>query len=187
MVEVFDQRESRNLQRVTEISQNYRKLSVESTHDDKLYNSDVFGRNESDRHSQRQRQFPKASTCSPGSIFQCDVMMDDISTSVMRSFNENSFTVEIAGSTFKGFMVAAIDPDTHKRIGRFQEVKGTQPLPCSAVTHSDGQLKKRVSLLWVPPTDVPKGNVVFMATVVKSYSNYYANLIASVPVYTART
>ncbi|XP_018496536.1 putative defense protein 1 [Galendromus occidentalis] len=93
--------------------------------------------------------------------------------------------VEIAGSTFKGFIVAAIDPDTHKRIGRFQEVTGTQPLPCSAITHSDGQLKKRVSLLWVPPNDIPKGNVIFMATVVKSYSNYYAGLIAAVPMYKA--
>ncbi|XP_022701450.1 putative defense protein 1 [Varroa jacobsoni] len=89
--------------------------------------------------------------------------------------------VEISGATFKGFMVAAIDPTTHKRIGRFQAVKGAHPVACSAITHSDGQLKQRVSLIWVPPHDVPHGNVIFMATVVKSYSNYYSNLIAAVP------
>ncbi|OQR72607.1 defense protein l(2)34Fc-like [Tropilaelaps mercedesae] len=89
--------------------------------------------------------------------------------------------VEISGSTFKGFMVAAIDPATHKRIGRFEKVKGTHPVACSAVTHSDGQLKQRVSLIWVPPHDIPHGNVIFMATVVKRYSVYYSNLIAAVP------
>lgn len=61
------------------------------------------------------------------------------------------------------------------------QVKGAHPVACSAITHSDGQLKQRVSLIWVPPHDVPHGNVIFMATVVKSYSNYYSNLIAAVP------
>jgi len=103
------------------------------------------------------------------------------SSSTFDSQNVHGIHVEVSGSTFKGFMVAAIDPATHKRIGRFQQVKGTSPLPCSAITHSDGQLKQRVSLLWVPPTDVPQGNVIFMATVVKSFTVYYTGLIAAVP------
>ncbi|XP_064457505.1 uncharacterized protein LOC135368266 [Ornithodoros turicata] len=95
--------------------------------------------------------------------------------------NVDGIQVELGGAAFKGFFIAAIDPATSRRIGTFLRVKGTHPVKCSAVTHNDNQPKSHVSLLWLPPDNVPEGNVVFMATVVNSYSRYYTGLIASVP------
>ncbi|KAG0430006.1 hypothetical protein HPB47_023090, partial [Ixodes persulcatus] len=71
--------------------------------------------------------------------------------------------VELGGAAFKGFFIAAMDPVTQKRIGTFLKVKGTHPVSCSAVTHNDAHPKSHVSLLWLPPQNVPEGDVVFMS------------------------
>lgn len=95
--------------------------------------------------------------------------------------NVDGIQVELGGAAFKGFFITANDPVTQKRIGRFLKVKGTHPVSCSAVTHNDAHPKSHVSLLWLPPQNVPEGDVVFMATVVQSYSRYYTGLVAAVP------
>lgn len=92
-------------------------------------------------------------------------------------------TVDIGGATFKGFFVAAIDPRTQKRIGSFIKVKGTEVMPCAAITHTDPFPKLHVRLIWQPPTNVPDGDVIFVATIVKSYARYFTGMVASVPVY----
>lgn len=76
--------------------------------------------------------------------------------------NVDGIQVELGGAAFKGFFITANDPVTQKRIGRFLKVKGTHPVSCSAVTHNDAHPKSHVSLLWLPPQNVPEGDVVFM-------------------------
>ncbi|XP_077561331.1 ferric-chelate reductase 1-like [Haemaphysalis longicornis] len=95
--------------------------------------------------------------------------------------NVDGIQVELGGAPFKGFFIAAMDPRTQKRIGSFLKVKGTHPVTCSAVTHNDAHPKSHVSLLWLPPQNTPEGEVVFMATVVESYSRYFTGLVAAVP------
>ncbi|XP_035230646.1 reelin domain-containing protein 1-like [Stegodyphus dumicola] len=89
--------------------------------------------------------------------------------------------VQLTGPRFKGFLIAAMDPDTHERIGHWYKVKGTKTLPCSAISHGDPLPKKRVILLWKPPKDRPKGEVIFVATVLQSYGNYYSGIVAGIP------
>ncbi|XP_076342178.1 putative defense protein 1 [Tachypleus tridentatus] len=91
-------------------------------------------------------------------------------------------TVEILGAPFKGFFVAAIDPHTTKRIGSWKRVKGSDPLPCSAITHVDPYPKSHVTLLWEPPRDRGEGDVIFLATIAESYYVYYTGQVAAVPV-----
>lgn len=74
-------------------------------------------------------------------------------------------TVEIIqrerGATFKGFIVQALDGETHHPIGQFVVGKGMQLLKeCSAVTHTDAKLKKAVNLVWEAPYD-RSGSVIF--------------------------
>lgn len=71
-------------------------------------------------------------------------------------------SVQLSGPRFKGFLIAAMDPDSHERIGSWYRVKGTKTLPCSAISHADPLPKKRVILLWKPPKDRPKGEVIFV-------------------------
>ncbi|XP_022257285.1 uncharacterized protein LOC111089310 [Limulus polyphemus] len=89
-------------------------------------------------------------------------------------------TVEITGAPFKGFIVIAVDPHTNKRIGSWKKVKGTDLLPCSAVTHVDPYPKRHVTLLWEPPTEKEEGDVIFVGTIVQSYSVYYTSQVAAV-------
>ncbi|XP_076346924.1 reelin domain-containing protein 1-like [Tachypleus tridentatus] len=89
-------------------------------------------------------------------------------------------TVQITGAPFKGFFVTAVDPRTNKRIGSWKKVRGTDLLPCSAVTHVDPYLKRHVTLLWEPPTDKREGDVIFVGTIVQSYSVYYTGQVAAV-------
>ncbi|GFX12040.1 reelin domain-containing protein [Trichonephila clavipes] len=74
-----------------------------------------------------------------------------------------------------------MDPDTHERIGEWYKVKGTSTLPCSAISHADPLPKKRVILLWKPPKDRPKGDVIFVATVLEHYGEYYSGIVAGIP------
>ncbi|GBL81505.1 hypothetical protein AVEN_143762-1 [Araneus ventricosus] len=74
-----------------------------------------------------------------------------------------------------------MDPDTHERIGEWYKVKGTHTLPCSAISHADALPKKRVILLWKPPKDRAKGEVIFVATVLEHFGEYYSGLVAGIP------
>ncbi|RWS10409.1 putative ferric-chelate reductase 1-like protein, partial [Dinothrombium tinctorium] len=74
--------------------------------------------------------------------------------------NEQGILVEIGGAPFKGFFVAAIDTQMGERIGNWTKLRGTTPLPCSAITHKDSKSKKLVQLLWIPPP-YSKGLVTF--------------------------
>ncbi|CAM1308156.1 Uncharacterised protein g4764 [Pycnogonum litorale] len=88
--------------------------------------------------------------------------------------------VTIDGGIFKGFIIAAIDPKTHKRIGKWLHTEGTQQLPCVAVTHTNAKPKRSVTVYWQPPYS-HSGDVVFQASVVKHYAAYFPGLIARVP------
>ncbi|GIY85024.1 reelin domain-containing protein [Caerostris darwini] len=73
-----------------------------------------------------------------------------------------------------------MDPDTHERIGEWYKVKGTSTLPCSAISHADPLPKKRVILLWKPPKD-RQGEVIFVATVLQHFAEYYSGIVAGIP------
>ena len=65
------------------------------------------------------------------------------------------------GANFKGFMVQALDAESHTPIGQFVPGKGMTLLKeCSAVTHADPKAKKAVNLVWEAPYDRP-GQVIF--------------------------
>ncbi|XP_055937334.1 reelin domain-containing protein 1-like [Argiope bruennichi] len=87
--------------------------------------------------------------------------------------------VKIRGAPFKGFFVVALDADTHERIGSFLDATGMEAVPCSAVTHTDGRPKIMATMLWQPPTDRKRGEVLFMGTILESFSSYYSGQIAT--------
>jgi hypothetical protein len=86
--------------------------------------------------------------------------------------------VELGGAPFKGFFIAAVDPKTGHRIGSWAKVKGTETLPCSAITHTNNKSKKYAAFLWMPPPH-EQGYVTFVATIVQSFAKYYTNLVAT--------
>lgn len=64
-------------------------------------------------------------------------------------------------STFKGFLVQALDAVSHQPIGSFMSTNGMQPLNrCSAITHTDPRPKKGVNLVWEATVQHP-GEVIF--------------------------
>ncbi|KAG8186542.1 hypothetical protein JTE90_020845 [Oedothorax gibbosus] len=73
--------------------------------------------------------------------------------------------VKIRGAPFKGFFVVALNADTHERLGEFLSARGMEPVPCSAVTHSDGRPKVMASMVWQPPPDMKRGEVIFACTI----------------------
>ncbi|GFR02695.1 reelin domain-containing protein, partial [Trichonephila clavata] len=87
---------------------------------------------------------------------------------------------KIRGSSFKGFFVVALDADTHERIGKFLDATGMESVPCSAVTHTDGRPKIMATMLWQPPDDRKRGEVLFLATILESFSSYYSGQIATI-------
>ncbi|GFU74102.1 reelin domain-containing protein [Trichonephila clavipes] len=88
--------------------------------------------------------------------------------------------VKIRGASFKGFFVVALDADTHERIGTFLDATGMESVPCSAVTHTDGRTKIMATMLWQPPDDRKRGEVLFLATILESFSSYYTGQIATI-------
>ncbi|XP_074595922.1 ferric-chelate reductase 1-like [Brevipalpus obovatus] len=81
-------------------------------------------------------------------------------------------------ATFKGFMVQALDANSHQPIGSFMSTNGMQPLNrCSSITHTDPRPKKGVNLVWEANVQHP-GEVIFRATVVQNKKLYYANILA---------
>lgn len=88
--------------------------------------------------------------------------------------------VQIKGAPFKGFFIVALDAETHQRLGSWMESRGMDVLPCSGVTHSDGRPKLSATLVWEPPPEQKKGEVIFMGTILESFSSYYSGLLASV-------
>lgn len=86
-------------------------------------------------------------------------------TCFLHFLSTNILTVEIIqrerGANFKGFIVQALDAESHTPIGQFVSGKGMQLLKeCSAVTHTDPKPKKAVNLVWEAPYDRP-GQVIF--------------------------
>ncbi|CAG2107257.1 unnamed protein product [Medioppia subpectinata] len=95
-------------------------------------------------------------------------------------YNLFGLKMELGGELFKGFMIVAIDPLTGKRIGNWIKFKGTDILPCSAITHTNSRPKRMASLIWVPDPGA-RGYVAFEATIVRSFSEYYSGLGSVLP------
>ncbi|GIY56657.1 hypothetical protein CEXT_769761 [Caerostris extrusa] len=55
-----------------------------------------------------------------------------------------------------------------------------EAVPCSAVTHTDGRPKVMATMLWQPPENRKRGEVLFLATILESFSSYYSGQIASI-------
>ena len=64
-------------------------------------------------------------------------------------------------ANFKGFIVQALNAETHQPIGQFLSSPGMKLVEeCSAVTHSDAKPKKGVNLVWSAQVQSP-GEVIF--------------------------
>ncbi|KAL1414578.1 hypothetical protein MTO96_007363 [Rhipicephalus appendiculatus] len=86
-------------------------------------------------------------------------------------------TVTTSGPSFKGFIVQGFNPQTREVIGEFLGGPGTHVIPqCSAITHENNRNKKAATLNWKAPLN--SGPVMFRATVVKSFTEFYANLLS---------
>ncbi|CAN7940941.1 hypothetical protein HPB47_024916 [Ixodes persulcatus] len=87
-------------------------------------------------------------------------------------------TITTSGPSFKGFLVQGFNPQTREVIGEFLGGPGVQLVPqCSSITHENSRNKKAATLNWKAPHGT-SGPVMFRATVVKSYSEFYANLLS---------
>lgn len=87
-------------------------------------------------------------------------------------------TVTTSGPSFKGFLVQGFNPQTREVIGEFLGGPGVQLVPqCAAITHENNRNKKAATLNWRAPLGA-SGPVMFRATVVKSYNEFYANLLS---------
>ncbi|KAG8178493.1 hypothetical protein JTE90_023422 [Oedothorax gibbosus] len=81
-------------------------------------------------------------------------------------------------SSFKGFMVQAIEKSSSKYIGTFLDADGLRLVDeCSAVLQSDNKPKTRIQLAWVAPLN-QRGDVIFRGTIVEHRTQYYDNLIS---------
>lgn len=99
------------------------------------------------------------------------------------------------GTPFKGFFIQARatavgtgplgswDVTASKSVAKGVNCGGKL---ASGVTHVDRNQKNGVSLLWVPPKDLGAGKVVFVATIVQDFSNFWVG-IQSEPVVVAST
>jgi hypothetical protein len=64
-------------------------------------------------------------------------------------------------ANFKGFIVQALNAQTHQPIGHFISTPGMKPVEeCSAITHTDSRPKKGVNLVWEAKVKEP-GEVIF--------------------------
>ncbi|XP_053206782.1 putative defense protein 3 [Panonychus citri] len=89
------------------------------------------------------------------------------------SSTDQGIKVRIDGPPFRGFFVIAVDAKTGERVGKWAQLKGTNTIDaCSGITHGDNKRKKSATLLWIPP-EKGSGGISFIATVVKSFSEYY--------------
>ncbi|KAH9368796.1 hypothetical protein HPB48_012441 [Haemaphysalis longicornis] len=87
-------------------------------------------------------------------------------------------TVTTSGPSFKGFLVQGFNPQTREVIGEFLGGPGVHVVPqCSAITHENNRNKKAATLNWKAPLG-NSGPVMFRATVVKSFTEFYANLLS---------
>ncbi|XP_056017910.1 putative ferric-chelate reductase 1 isoform X2 [Ostrea edulis] len=97
----------------------------------------------------------------------------------------DSLTVTITaqnGQQFKGYLLRAQDETTGKTLGTFSVVGGGKiqcgPTGNQAVTHTSGAWKTAESFTWTAPADA-SGNIVFMASIVKSYAVFWTNVRSS--------
>ncbi|XP_076071249.1 putative ferric-chelate reductase 1 homolog [Mytilus galloprovincialis] len=87
-------------------------------------------------------------------------------------------------ASFAGYIIGAKDQATlNNNIGRFTNSATGKILPCGssgagAVTHQSNQAEYRLEFQWQPTADTT-GNVIFMATVVESYSTFWMNIVTS--------
>ncbi|XP_037068439.1 putative defense protein 3 [Pollicipes pollicipes] len=83
----------------------------------------------------------------------------------------------VGGAYIKGFMIQARDPATGRAArdqGKWREVENVKQLPeCAAVTHGDRNKKTSIAVTWEG-----RGDVAIYATVLQSYSLYWANVEA---------
>ncbi|XP_053681862.1 putative defense protein 3 [Sabethes cyaneus] len=90
--------------------------------------------------------------------------------------------VDVSGhDVFRGFFLQARDAQSNEWIGEWIESPNTKTIPeCSSITHADNRDKERASFVWNAPKN-GQGQVLFIATIVKNYGTFWANLIADVP------
>ncbi|XP_074597934.1 ferric-chelate reductase 1-like [Brevipalpus obovatus] len=92
--------------------------------------------------------------------------------------SQDGIKVRIEGPPFRGFLVTAVDANSGKRIGKFAKLQGTNTIEaCSGITHADRRSKRAATLLWLPPGE-GSGTVSFIATVVRSFNEYYTPITA---------
>ncbi|XP_052088311.1 putative ferric-chelate reductase 1 homolog [Mytilus californianus] len=99
----------------------------------------------------------------------------------------DTITVTLAsptGASFAGYILGAKDQTTlNSNLGRFTNTATGRTLSCGtsgagAVTHQNSQPEYQLQFQWQPTADTT-GNVVFIATVVESYSTFWLNIVTS--------
>nr|XP_022316500.1 putative ferric-chelate reductase 1 isoform X1 [Crassostrea virginica]XP_022316501.1 putative ferric-chelate reductase 1 isoform X1 [Crassostrea virginica]XP_022316502.1 putative ferric-chelate reductase 1 isoform X1 [Crassostrea virginica] len=118
-----------------------------------------------------------------GSLAQATPASDYQITTSSGSFTPGeSITVTITalnGKDFKGYLMHAIDEGTGSVLGTFSVTGGGQTMCGSArnqaVTHTSKASKTTESFSWTAPANA-NGNIVFVSTIVQSYSVYWMNV-----------
>nr|XP_022316930.1 putative ferric-chelate reductase 1 isoform X3 [Crassostrea virginica] len=118
-----------------------------------------------------------------GSLAQATPASDYQITTSSGSFTPGeSITVTITalnGKDFKGYLMHAIDEGTGSVLGTFSITGGGQTMCGSArnqaVTHTNKASKTTESFSWTAPANA-NGNIVFVSTIVQSYSVYWMNV-----------
>jgi len=78
-------------------------------------------------------------------------------------------------------MVQAVDINTNQPIGLFEAGRGLKVIDsCSSVTHSDRRGKRAATLVWDAPRDSNPGQVIFKATVVQKFSDFWTGIESDV-------
>lgn len=91
------------------------------------------------------------------------------------------------GLAFRGFFIQARNassPAQDLRYGYFLETDGESRVGCNsgASTHAYSTDRTSVTVSWRAPP-VPQGNIVFSATVVRMYNDYYTGILSPVIVF----
>ncbi|XP_061191453.1 putative ferric-chelate reductase 1 isoform X2 [Saccostrea echinata] len=86
------------------------------------------------------------------------------------------------GEQFKGYLIRAQDEGTGNPVGTFRIAQGGKlqcgPTSNEAVTHTTGALKTTETFTWMAPANAI-GNIVFVATIVKSYKDFWTDVRSS--------
>lgn len=118
------------------------------------------------------------SSAKPASASQFFVVQSKVAYGESQNVSVD-ITTQSSDRTFKGFLLQAYDPISGQLKGSFKSSEDAQQVSaCSAVTHRDGQAKKSVKVVWLPPAK-QSGKVRFRATIVVSYSEFYTGFESS--------